>query len=151
MNFGKYNVSLNPIEELTSLGGIVIYILITLYFLLLKEFVVFKNLIFGFVFMYFVLIIVRGLYFKKRPNKQKYNNFIEKIDASSFPSLHAARALFIALIFKDFFNNIYVTIFSLLIVLGVAYSRLYLKRHYLSDIIGGFVLAIITYFLLAFI
>ncbi|MAG02464.1 hypothetical protein CMI42_03945, partial [Candidatus Pacearchaeota archaeon] len=82
-----------------------------------------------------------------RPEKQKYGNFVERIQASSFPSWHTARIVYLAIIISYLFSNNYLTILLIIIAGLVAYSRIYLKRHDYWDVLGGIVLGIIAFWL----
>ncbi len=68
----------------------------------------------------------------------------------SFPSAHTAQATafflsitLIALRLLPPFWALLTALFSLLIVAGVGYSRIYLQVHYLSDVVAGLTLAIV--------
>lgn len=132
-------------EEMTFLGGILFYILLSLLFLIIGKNNIFIQFILALFIIYFLTFIIRIFYFKNRPKKIHYKNFIEKLDASSFPSIHVARATFIILlIIFTFLPNFYL-IFLLLILYGlVIYSRIYLLKHDLIDIIGGILLGFIS-------
>ncbi len=97
-----------------------------------------------------VTVGIRLLYFKNRPAVQEYHNWIEKLDASSFPSLHTARIIFLAMTLSFFFEQEVVSIFLILLALSVAYSRVYLQKHDWMDLLGGLFLGIITYGLTSF-
>ncbi len=137
-------------EELTFLGGILFYIIFSLYFLFNKEYIFLTQLVAGLVIIYAVTLLIRLFYFKPRPKKIKHNNFIEKIDASSFPSIHTARTtfLFIFLVF-NFLNNLWILSLILILSFLVIYSRIYLKKHDWVDVVGGIMLGIVS-FILAF-
>lgn len=45
-------------------------------------------------------------------------------------------------------KNIYIRIFSLLLILLIPYSRLYLAVHYLGDVLGGYLFGFMTLFIL---
>ena len=63
---------------------------------------------------------------------------MEKLDASSFPSIHAARATFLFIILSKFLfvGDIYGAFLGFMLFL-VFYSRVYLKKHYWIDVIVG--------------
>ena len=124
------------------MGGFFFYAVVTLLSLIVGEKILFRQLMLGFIITAVVVVGIRLVYFKPRPVKQQYHNLIEKIDASSFPSWHLARALYLALILGKVMGNLVVPIF---IALLVGYSRLYLKKHDWIDLIGGMVLAGVTY------
>lgn len=129
-------------RDLTSLGGGYILIVLIILMYLLNQIRLFKILLLGFILSYLMSFVIRLFYYKDRPNKEKYSNLLAKVDASSFPSVHSMRAIFLAIIFSQFFNNQYLSIFLILVALLVCYSRIYIKKHYLVDVIIGFILGI---------
>ena len=135
-------------RDLTSFGGTYFFIFAIILFLLLNEIRIFKILLIGLFLTYIISFVIRFFYFKNRPNKEKYTNFIMKIDASSFPSVHSMRAIFMAIIISKFFANPIMIIFLLLWALIVSYSRVYIKKHYWIDIIVGLIIGILLAFLL---
>lgn len=130
-------------RDFTSFGSAYFFILMILVSLILKEIKLFKVLLAGFIVSYLVIIIIRMFYFRRRPDKEKYNSFISRINAASFPSLHAMRVGFLGLVFCLFFSNKYLIALVLVISFLVLYSRIYLKRHYTSDVIVGLILGLI--------
>ncbi len=79
---------------------------------------------------------------KTRPNKQSYTTALEKIDAGSFPSIHSSRTSFIFLTLGYLSGDIYTFIVFTLLVLITGYSRIFLKKHFLIDVMAGYVLGI---------
>jgi len=134
-------------KDLSTLGGSIFYAFVLGLSLLFGEIELFTDLLVGFFFTLLVIVLIRTFYFKDRPKKEKYNSYIEKIEASSFPSWHSARIIFLALMFSYFFVNRYVTGLLILTSLAVAYSRIHLKRHDWIDILGGIVLGVVTFLL----
>ena len=103
-------------------------------------------LLFGIFIIYFLTFVIRIFYFKSRPKKVKYSNFIEKIDASSFPSVHAARTTFILLLLLVYFVRSFFLAGGLIFVAFLAcYSRIYLMKHDKVDVFGGIVLGIVSF------
>lgn len=98
----------------------------------------------GLVFVEFFGSIIKFFYYKKRPREEKYENVLEKINGGSFPSLHSARSSFVFVSLFFLFNNYYLKIVLLLIPLIVGLTRISLKKHYLSDVIGGYAIGILT-------
>ncbi len=134
------------IRDITALGSLFFYVMLVLLFLLFKNYDMLNKLIMGLVIIYPITIIFRTFLFKNRPKKIKYGSYIEKLDASSFPSLHASRTAFMAAILVKFFNNFIISILLIFLVLVIAYSRIYLKKHDFKDVAGGIVLGILAYF-----
>ncbi|MBU0894630.1 MAG: phosphatase PAP2 family protein [Nanoarchaeota archaeon] len=134
-------------EEITFLGGVLFYSIFLLYFLLEQKYIYFGILLTSLILVYFVTFLIRIFYFKTRPEKVKYNNFLEKIDASAFPSIHAARVFILFLFFISFINNFYFFFLFLLFVLFLTiYSRIYLRKHDIVDVFGGLILGTISFF-----
>jgi len=131
-------------RDLTSLGGAGFFILLIIFSLILRQIELAIKLSFGFLFSFIIVALIRTCYFKDRPKKKDYTNFIERIDASSFPSLHTGRAVFLAGIFMGFFKQNYFSTFLVIIAILIAYSRIHLKKHDWWDILGGVVLGLVT-------
>lgn len=147
MNKNKYLETF--FRDITTFGGFAFYCLIMLLTLIFQEFTLLFKLLFGIIFTTLVIVLIRTFYFKNRPNQQEYDNFIDKIDASSFPSWHTAKIVFLVLVFSNFFQNNYpyFTLFLFLAALLVAYSRIYLKKHDWKDVLGGIILGMLTFLL----
>lgn len=134
-------------RDFTAIGGAPFSAIVGLVVLSFKEYLLFQQLLIGFFITLFIVVVIRLIYFKNRPLKQRYNNLLEKIDASSFPSLHAARILFLTLTMANFFKQKNVTIVLLIIAALISYSRIYLKKHDWIDVIAGLILGGATYFI----
>jgi len=130
-------------RDITSLGGSVFYIIIMLMFLFIENFGIFNRLFVAYVLSLAITVLIRALYFRKRPKKEKFTNFIERIDASSFPSTHAQRVIILIMVLGLFLNNDFIFAFLLMIGLLTIYSRIYFKKHYLSDVIVGIIIGVI--------
>jgi membrane-associated phospholipid phosphatase len=135
------------ISDFTAMGGLVVYCFICLFFLIFGEFIVLLKLIMGFVLVYGIIITIRSVYFKDRPVKYVHTNYVEKMDASSFPSIHAGRSTILYLILIEFFNNLYVSISLGILILLVCYSRIYLKKHDLKDVSAGIIVGLIVFYI----
>jgi membrane-associated phospholipid phosphatase len=91
-----------------------------------------------------VSVFFKFFFFKERPNKQEYSNWLQKIDASSFPSVHSARAGALALLLGYFHANAYLLSLFLILAVGVCYSRIFLKKHDLTDVFFGALLGLVA-------
>ena len=106
-----------------------------------------KNLIYILIGLIFIELVSRGIrifYYKDRPRKEAHNNFLEKLDASSFPSIHSARSSFIFLVLYSL-TNYPANLLFILLFLIVGFTRIMLKKHYLIDVLFGFIIGGITY------
>lgn len=92
-----------------------------------------------------VLIIksIHIFYFAERPfvNLQ-FDPLIDVEEDASFPSRHTAIMSSIAFSYLYFKSKW--AVFLLLLMLWVGISRIYVGVHYLSDILGGFIVGIIS-------
>ncbi len=91
------------------------------------------------IIVYAIAAPIKLFYKKKRPLERTFNNVIEKIDASSFPSIHAARITFLSILLGKFANNMMFSILLIIIALLVFYSRMHVKDHDHKDVIGGII------------
>ncbi len=139
------------LRDITALGGLVFYVIISILIFLLGNFDLFNRLLIGLLLIYLLVSLCRIFYFKERPKKQSYRNFLGKIDASSFPSMHVSRAFFFLFIFHNYFQNSLVSFILLIIALLVSYSRIHFQKHDYVDLVGGFVVGLVSgYFVLFF-
>jgi len=129
------------IKDYTALGGISLYALFIVIFVASGSYIMAGRLAIALGLIYALVIIIRLVYFKERPKKRKYKNIIEKVDASSFPSMHTARAAALALILG---SETTLPIFIILIItaLGVGIARILMKRHDWIDVSFGFILGL---------
>jgi len=165
MIFDKYEIKI--IKKLQSLNidtqcqylskpfntNIFIILFFTLY---LINFITFTEL-FYLAFSSILVYIVKSIFKRNRPyinifitNKSQINYGNEKItlkmDSYSFPSGHATISIIFYYIIKNKYNKL-INLLSLVPIL-VAFSRVYLGVHYISDVIGGFILGTIYYLLI---
>jgi undecaprenyl-diphosphatase len=87
-------------------------------------------------------IIKRSRPFNKYKNIKKLETL--PIDKYSFPSGHSALALMLAYIF----NIKYLMPIRILFPIIVGISRMYLGVHYISDVIGGYILSMLLIYVL---
>lgn len=81
--------------------------------------------------------LIKLFFHKPRPTGQEYSNAIEKIDAGSFPSLHSSRITVVYLTLFWHSDLLVFQILFLLVIPIVGLSRIFLKKHYLTDVLGG--------------
>lgn len=129
-------------KQITELGSMTLITVFAIFFIFFNQGLAIRTIL-GIAGVVIISYAIKMLFFKNRPIKQSTETFIEKVDASSFPSVHAARTTVIAFWLIMYFNNIYLRAFITLIWVLVIYSRVYLKKHYWSDVIGGTIIALI--------
>lgn len=91
--------------------------------------------------------LIKIVFPKKRPNGQTYSNLVEKIDAGSFPSLHSSRITLVYLTLFSFADILSLKFAFLAVIPLVMLSRVQLKKHFWTDIIGGFVIGLLIWFI----
>jgi len=130
-------------QDVKALGGIPFYLLIMLLFIILGDYKTTLVLGLGVVLSYSLTILIRMLYFKERPQKVKYKTFVQKIDASSFPSLHVMRVVVLGLVLALTISAPLFSMLAVLCILLVAKSRIKQQRHHFSDTVGGMIFGIL--------
>jgi undecaprenyl-diphosphatase len=132
-------------KDITSMGGITFYVVL-LVFSYFYSMHVFWMLLAGLFLMYIVNVPLKLFFFKHRPAKMQYKAVWEKFEASAFPSVHSTRATFLALVFWTTQAPLLLKAFVILIALSIMVSRIWLKKHFLSDIIAGIVSGLVVFY-----
>ena len=134
------------IRDITTFGGLPTYLGLTLFILLLQgKSELFSNLFMGIILIMLIAILIRTIYYKARPKELPHDTWLERLEASSFPSIHAARSWFLAFLFGQYFASTKLWILLSIAALAICYSRYHRKRHDLWDLLGGFGLAVIVF------
>jgi len=129
-------------KQITELGSLTVIAVIIIFTYFLDVQLALKLFI-GMLAATIISMIIKVLFFRPRPKKQKINTIIDRLDASSFPSVHSARITILMFLLIAYSGNLILRIFLAVIGLLVAYSRIYLKRHYYIDVIGGIILGVL--------
>jgi len=133
------------IRDFTSLGNPIILLFVP--FAVLGPQPVYFKLLLALLINEIFCSLIKFFFHKPRPDGQSYKGALEKIDAGSFPSIHASR---IALVYFTLFNSteeLSLKIAFISVIFIVALSRVLLKRHFWTDIIGGLFIGISIYFI----
>ncbi len=148
MRIPKLDKYLNVLfRDITSFGSFAFHFFLLIFVLAMGDYTLVWKLLFSFFFTLAVTILIRMFYFKDRPSKQNFSNFAERIDAASFPSLHTARTVAMALIVINSVQKNAVTVFLAGFAAIIIYSRVYLQKHDWEDVAGGIILGVVTFFL----
>jgi len=132
----------DTIQDTKAFGGTPIFVLLAIVTFTIGQSELALQIIIGYVVAYALTAIIRMSYFRERPEPRAHSNFFQKVDASSFPSLHAMRAATLATIFSIFFDNSLLTLFFALVAIAVAMVRVYQKRHHKSDVVVGLIFGV---------
>ena len=124
-------------RDITALGTVPYHAIFLVFLLLFSQYGLFYTVLLGEILVYVISVFLKLAFFKNRPQRMGHENILEKIEASSFPSVHTARIFFVSILLMLRINNLMVAAFLLLLSLFVAYSRIYLKKHYFVDVLAG--------------
>lgn len=131
-------------QDVSALANPLILVLIS--FFILGNSTVFYQLLLLLLINEIICSSIKLFFHRKRPNTQSYNNLIEKIDAGSFPSIHSSR---ITITFLTFFlqtEGLVVKAMFILVIFMVMTSRIILKKHFLTDVLGGFTIGFLIWY-----
>ena len=120
--FGERMRSEN-VKDIAALGGNPVYFLVGGLFWFFGQPQVTYQLIVSLILCYMLTTLFRMAFFRQRPLKQQYKNFLERIDASSFPSLHSMRAAVISVTIGMFFSQPLVWILAAGAAVSAAITR----------------------------
>ena len=134
------------IRDCSSLGSSV-FVFLVVGILFLKDYRYGLEVLFVWIVVEVIGNLIKWLYHKKRPNEQSYSNILEKIDSGSYPSIHSARATLTSWMLHSTIG--FPLLFSIPLVFLVAISRLWLRRHYLIDILSGCALGLAIAYLVS--
>lgn len=131
------------LKDLGAYGGFPFYGLLILLFSLLRDFAFALDLAVSLVAVSVIVILIRLAHFKPRPGqkKKKYDILYERVDNSSFPSIHAARAVMLS--FALFSKASVLLPLLVLLTLIVFASRLHFHRHDWTDVAAGAVIGLV--------
>lgn len=127
-------------NDLSALGGLPFYAIVTVIMLLLREWNQVVELVIGLVISFAIIAGVRSIYIRDRPKPVEYRTWWQKIDAGTAISMHATRAALLAIVLMNFFRDIYLSTFLIVLAIAVALTRVWLKKHYAADAVWGVVL-----------
>jgi len=144
----------DQIRDYTSLGGNFFYGLVFVmlfgigYFKKIQPFIQAARilLVAGILFT-LIGFAVKYVFRRTRPDQTslKGASILEKMNDASFPSIHSGRVVILAYVVGSIVPP-YVREFVWVVMLGVIGTRIFLKKHYWSDVIAGALLGfLITY------
>ena len=109
------------------------------------------NLLLGIILDFTVTGTIKMIVKRQRPYYNTGSIFASiPLDGYSFPSGHSTRSSFLALFFFWVFGGyfpVYVDVLVALVLIFVPISRVMMGRHYVTDVVFGFVIGSFTFFL----
>ena len=145
-NFVK-NQFFETFRDVSALGSFLFLCVMAVFFLFV-DYTVSLNIVVGLAIIEFVGAFIKVVFHKTRPDNQKFSNVFEKIDAGSFPSIHSARVMLLALVIFPFFSSIIAFLLIALFVILVGISRIVLDKHFFVDVFAGFVFGLLVWYLM---
>jgi len=131
------------LKDCSAYGGFPFYGLMVLASALAGAYAFALNIFISLVVVTIIVAAVRLAWFRPRPGqpRRKYKTLYERIDNSSFPSIHAARAVMMSFMFY----RILPVMLPLLVLLvaAVLLSRIHFKRHDWIDLAAGILIGLV--------
>jgi membrane-associated phospholipid phosphatase len=128
------------LEDIGALGTHTLFLGSTLLCYLAGNIFVAKQLLVAYVVVCALTVITRLLHFKQRPDKAAHKDWMEKIQAGSFPSGHASRATSLFVVVGNFLSAPNFLVVSGLLILAVAGARIKQNKHDIVDAVFGIIL-----------
>lgn len=151
-------ISLNGIHTLsmdvffawyTMLGEGLVAALLFIVLLIFRQYLMGAHILVAFLISGLAAQIIKQFTHMPRPKvfllTGQYNQFIEGVTRggwSSFPSGHTVTAFAVATILALHTRNKWISLFYLLLAVGVGYSRIYLGHHFLEDVLAGSIIGV---------
>lgn len=134
----------DSVRDFTGLGNIILLSMIFAFFLQGRTLAL---AIIFLVLMELLCSVIKVFFFRARPVEMEHKNLIEKIQSGSFPSAHSAAITYFSLAAVKFTNSIFADIVASFLIIFVGYSRYYLKKHFISDILGGYAIGFAVFYI----
>ena len=138
---------LETFRDVSALGSFLFLCVVAVFFLFL-DYKISLKIVVGLFIVEFVGALIKIVFHKTRPNKAGFSNIFEKIDSGSFPSIHSARVMLLALVVLPFLSSPFALLFTALSVILVGVSRIVLNKHFFVDVLAGFVFGLLVWYLL---
>jgi membrane-associated phospholipid phosphatase len=131
------------LDDFSFFGSLPFYVFMVIVTYFLSNYELLLRLIYTLLIGTIVVIIVKNIHYKDRPQREEFTIFMEKMVASSFPSTHSTTITTLAIMFNLAYPNFWLLFISLIICVLVYLQRYISKKHFVIDIIGGIIISII--------
>ncbi len=130
------------IKDFSALGYIPFHLILTI-FLLILDFFLFTKYALTMALTYAFLFILRASFYMKRPKKtRKYKTLLGKVDYNSRFSAHTATSFSLAIVI-GLSTTVPILIYLLIFATFIGLSRIYLKQHYIINVINGAIVGVL--------
>ncbi|MBI2659290.1 phosphatase PAP2 family protein [Candidatus Woesearchaeota archaeon] len=131
------NISRNLFWAISILGTPFFLIPAIIYLLRLDKSLA-ATVIYALALTQIICTAIKYIYPKDRPVPMPRNTIFQKYMAGSFPSIHTARITAFSIPVIWLYPNTAAVL--ALLMAAVGYSRIYLKKHYFTDVLAGFII-----------
>ena len=147
----SHNISQDFFKQMSALWSYPVFVMVIIAFYLTNQNQEALFMILGMIMMYIVAIPLRIIFFKERPDPIPYEGILEKIRASTMPSLHSSRTIFLLLFFLPYFGESFEhRMFLVFLAVLIFYSRIIRKRHFFIDVFIGILIGLLTFYTLSY-
>ena len=130
------------IDDISIFGSISFYWVFSAAFFFLGLYELFNRLAYCFLISIIVVIAIKSVHYKDRPQKEEFTIFMEKMIASSFPSTHSINITLISILLIYTFSYNWLMVMMPIIAFLVYLQRYISKKHFIIDIIGGILIGV---------
>lgn len=131
------------LDDFSMFGSTPFYLFVTIAAFYLGNTTLAFRLVYGGLIGIIVILIIKTVHYKDRPQKEEFTLFIDKLMASSFPSSHSMVVTGIAILLSISYPDILIILLLSFISLIVFIQRYIRKKHFVIDIIGGMIISIV--------
>jgi membrane-associated phospholipid phosphatase len=131
------------LDDFSFFGSIPFYVFITLLAYFTGYQTLFFRLAYCLLISFVVVIAIKKIHYRDRPQKEEFDIFMEKVLAASFPSSHSLAVTVLSILLWVSFPYRWVMTGAIIISMLVLMQRYISKKHFFIDIIGGILIGII--------
>jgi len=136
------SMKIDLVEDISALGALPFFLITMPILYLIGQKIFALQLLLGIFLSHVITELIRLIYYKDRPQPRKHNSLLERIDASSFPSLHSVRAMVFFVISVFNLRSTIAIIILMIYLFSIFFSRHYLKKHFFIDIFIGAIIGL---------
>jgi len=125
------------LDDFSLFGSLPFYLLVMAGSYFIGNIELFLRLAYCLLITIIIILTIKNIHFKDRPQKEEFNILMEKVIASSFPSTHSMNITILTVLLSLAYPLPWlIAIFSALALL-VYIQRYITKKHFIMDIMGG--------------